>query len=140
MSWGLLSNTVTRAGTRRADPQLFRLMLASEESTRFLPLPGRRKKLRFHPRQLYLSVKQGELQKVILMLCEYSPFTPPAHLIDHCLYTRLWSGSGGHSNEGPRTCPRAQQCTAARRGRAAVNSSGAGAPSSCLSGQCLSGQ
>lgn len=33
---------------------------------------GRRKKLRFHPRQLYLSVKQGELQKVILMLCEYT--------------------------------------------------------------------
>lgn len=32
---------------------------------------GRRKKLRFHPRQLYLSVKQGELQKVVLMLCEY---------------------------------------------------------------------
>jgi hypothetical protein len=32
--------------------------------------PGRRKKLRFHPRQLYLSVKQGELQKVILMLCK----------------------------------------------------------------------
>uniref|UniRef100_F7BXJ6 [histone H3]-lysine(9) N-methyltransferase n=1 Tax=Monodelphis domestica TaxID=13616 RepID=F7BXJ6_MONDO len=30
----------------------------------------RRKKLRFHPRQLYLSVKQGELQKVVLMLCE----------------------------------------------------------------------
>ncbi|XP_007445521.1 histone-lysine N-methyltransferase EHMT2-like, partial [Python bivittatus] len=28
----------------------------------------RRKKLRFHPRQLYLSVKQGELQKVVLML------------------------------------------------------------------------
>ena len=24
------------------------------------PLPGRRKKLRFHPRQLYLSVKQGD--------------------------------------------------------------------------------
>lgn len=37
------------------------------------PLPGRRKKLRFHPRQLYLSVKQGELQKVILMLCECRP-------------------------------------------------------------------
>lgn len=37
------------------------------------PNPGRRKKLRFHPRQLYLSVKQGELQKVILMLCEYPP-------------------------------------------------------------------
>ncbi|XP_066215875.1 histone-lysine N-methyltransferase EHMT2 isoform X3 [Saccopteryx leptura] len=30
----------------------------------------RRKKLRFHPRQLYLSVKQGELQKVILMLLD----------------------------------------------------------------------
>ncbi|XP_027563735.1 histone-lysine N-methyltransferase EHMT2-like, partial [Neopelma chrysocephalum] len=28
----------------------------------------RRKKLRFHPRQLYVSVKQGELGKVILML------------------------------------------------------------------------
>lgn len=37
------------------------------------PHPGRRKKLRFHPRQLYLSVKQGELQKVILMLCECPP-------------------------------------------------------------------
>lgn len=36
------------------------------------PPPGRRKKLRFHPRQLYLSVKQGELQKVILMLRESS--------------------------------------------------------------------
>lgn len=34
------------------------------------PTPRRRKKLRFHPRQLYLSVKQGELQKVILMLCK----------------------------------------------------------------------
>lgn len=43
----------------------------SEDPT---PVPhcGRRKKLRFHPRQLYLSVKQGELQKVILMLREYS--------------------------------------------------------------------
>uniref|UniRef100_A0A8C3HDG9 [histone H3]-lysine(9) N-methyltransferase n=1 Tax=Chrysemys picta bellii TaxID=8478 RepID=A0A8C3HDG9_CHRPI len=30
----------------------------------------RRKKLRFHPRQLYLSVKQGELQKVLLMLLD----------------------------------------------------------------------
>ncbi|XP_068785579.1 histone-lysine N-methyltransferase EHMT2, partial [Struthio camelus] len=30
----------------------------------------RRKKLRFHPRQLYLSVKQGELQKVVLMLLD----------------------------------------------------------------------
>lgn len=35
-------------------------------------LSGRRKKLRFHPRQLYLSVKQGELQKVVLMLRECS--------------------------------------------------------------------
>uniref|UniRef100_A0A670I5B2 [histone H3]-lysine(9) N-methyltransferase n=1 Tax=Podarcis muralis TaxID=64176 RepID=A0A670I5B2_PODMU len=31
---------------------------------------GKRKKLRFHPRQLYLSVKQGELQKVVLMLLD----------------------------------------------------------------------
>uniref|UniRef100_A0A663FBK7 [histone H3]-lysine(9) N-methyltransferase n=1 Tax=Aquila chrysaetos chrysaetos TaxID=223781 RepID=A0A663FBK7_AQUCH len=30
----------------------------------------RRKKLRFHPRQLYVSVKQGELQKVVLMLLD----------------------------------------------------------------------
>ncbi|XP_057244693.1 histone-lysine N-methyltransferase EHMT2-like [Malurus melanocephalus] len=30
----------------------------------------RRKKLRFHPRQLYLSVKQGELGRVILMLLD----------------------------------------------------------------------
>ncbi|XP_072889883.1 histone-lysine N-methyltransferase EHMT2-like isoform X2 [Hemitrygon akajei] len=30
----------------------------------------RRKKLRFHPRQLYLSAKQGELQKVLLMLID----------------------------------------------------------------------
>nr|XP_014350755.1 PREDICTED: histone-lysine N-methyltransferase EHMT2 [Latimeria chalumnae] len=30
----------------------------------------RRKKLRFHPRQLYLSSKQGELQKVVLMLLD----------------------------------------------------------------------
>ncbi|XP_069775679.1 histone-lysine N-methyltransferase EHMT2-like isoform X3 [Narcine bancroftii] len=30
----------------------------------------RRKKLRFHPRQLYLSAKQGELQKVLLMLLD----------------------------------------------------------------------
>ncbi|XP_074023325.1 histone-lysine N-methyltransferase EHMT2-like, partial [Numenius arquata] len=29
-----------------------------------------RKKLRFHPRQLYVSVKQGELQKVVLMLLD----------------------------------------------------------------------
>lgn len=43
----------------------------SEDPTPF-PHRGRRKKLRFHPRQLYLSVKQGELQKVILMLREYS--------------------------------------------------------------------
>lgn len=41
------------------------------EALASLPHHGRRKKLRFHPRQLYLSVKQGELQKVILMLCEY---------------------------------------------------------------------
>uniref|UniRef100_A0A8C3UJ89 Euchromatic histone lysine methyltransferase 2 n=1 Tax=Catharus ustulatus TaxID=91951 RepID=A0A8C3UJ89_CATUS len=32
--------------------------------------PPRRKKLRFHPRQLYLSVKQGELGRVILMLLD----------------------------------------------------------------------
>ncbi|CAM4639662.1 unnamed protein product [Lepidochelys olivacea] len=34
------------------------------------PAPYGRKKLRFHPRQLYLSVKQGELQKVLLMLLD----------------------------------------------------------------------
>nr|XP_032618267.1 uncharacterized protein LOC116814630 [Chelonoidis abingdonii] len=34
------------------------------------PRSARRKKLRFHPRQLYLSVKQGELQKVLLMLLD----------------------------------------------------------------------
>lgn len=28
----------------------------------------RPKKLRFHPKQLYISAKQGELQKVLLML------------------------------------------------------------------------
>ncbi|XP_064407988.1 histone-lysine N-methyltransferase EHMT2 isoform X2 [Latimeria chalumnae] len=33
----------------------------------------RRKKLRFHPRQLYLSSKQGELQKVVLMLHNLDP-------------------------------------------------------------------
>uniref|UniRef100_A0A8C3Q792 Uncharacterized protein n=1 Tax=Geospiza parvula TaxID=87175 RepID=A0A8C3Q792_GEOPR len=34
------------------------------------PSSPRRKKLRFHPRQLYLSVKQGELGRVILMLLD----------------------------------------------------------------------
>lgn len=28
----------------------------------------RPKKLRFHPKQLYISAKQGELQKVLMML------------------------------------------------------------------------
>uniref|UniRef100_A0A674GXF4 [histone H3]-lysine(9) N-methyltransferase n=1 Tax=Taeniopygia guttata TaxID=59729 RepID=A0A674GXF4_TAEGU len=39
-------------------------------SPQSLPVPPRRKKLRFHPRQLYLSVKQGELGRVILMLLD----------------------------------------------------------------------
>lgn len=62
----------------------------SEEPT---PLPhrGRRKKLRFHPRQLYLSVKQGELQKVILMLCEYSAHSfVPRTLLEQQSPTRRW--------------------------------------------------
>lgn len=33
-------------------------------------LPCRPKKLRFHPKQLYFSARQGELQKVLLMLGE----------------------------------------------------------------------
>lgn len=32
--------------------------------------PHRPKKLRFHPKQLYFSARQGELQKVLLMLGE----------------------------------------------------------------------
>lgn len=52
----------------------FEVDAPSEEPTP-LPRHDRRKKLRFHPRQLYLSVKQGELQKVILMLCEYSTYS-----------------------------------------------------------------
>lgn len=31
---------------------------------------GRKKKLRFHPRQLYPAAKQGEVQRVLLMLSE----------------------------------------------------------------------
>lgn len=34
----------------------------------FLPVFIRPKKLRFHPKQLYLSAKQGELKRVLLML------------------------------------------------------------------------
>lgn len=48
-----------------------------------LPHLGRRKKLRFHPRQLYLSVKQGELQKVILMLCECFAHSFKQTLLEH---------------------------------------------------------
>lgn len=33
--------------------------------------PHRPKKLRFHPKQLYFSARQGELQKVLLMLGEW---------------------------------------------------------------------
>uniref|UniRef100_A0A4W5LIY3 Euchromatic histone-lysine N-methyltransferase 1b n=1 Tax=Hucho hucho TaxID=62062 RepID=A0A4W5LIY3_9TELE len=33
------------------------------------------KKLRFHPKQLFISAKQGELQKVLLMLVIIRPFT-----------------------------------------------------------------
>lgn len=32
---------------------------------------GRKKKLRFHPRQLYPAAKQGETQRVLLMLSQY---------------------------------------------------------------------
>lgn len=56
------------------------------------PSPDRRKKLRFHPRQLYLSVKQGELQKVILMLCEC--LTPPRGAKGPC------SREGHHRTRG----------------------------------------
>lgn len=77
----------------------------SEEPT---PLPGhgRRKKLRFHPRQLYLSVKQGELQKVILMLCEYSTYSFALQTsIEHWLCTRHWAQGQEYGNEGHRPCP-----------------------------------
>lgn len=50
-------------------------MLNSKQPPCPPPPSGRRKKLRFHPRQLYLSVKQGELQKVILMLCECATYS-----------------------------------------------------------------
>lgn len=32
---------------------------------------SRKKKLRFHPRQLYPAAKQGEVQRVLLMLSEW---------------------------------------------------------------------
>lgn len=44
--------------------------------------PHRPKKLRFHPKQLYFSARQGELQKVLLMLGEclalHGPHLPAA--------------------------------------------------------------
>jgi len=39
---------------------------------------ARRKKLRFHPRQLYPAAKQGEVQRVLLMLSEW---TATFHLV-----------------------------------------------------------
>lgn len=66
-----------------------------------LPHHGRRKKLRFHPRQLYLSVKQGELQKVVLMLCEYSARSFVLHtLLEQQLHTRRWVESQERGGEG----------------------------------------
>lgn len=115
-------------------------MLESEEPTLPPSCCGRRKKLRFHPRQLYLSVKQGELQKVILMLCEYSAclFYKPS-LIEQQALGWGW----GYSDEGlypqPREVTDLAQCTAALRGRATLKSGTAGAPSSLLSDQGLSG-
>lgn len=49
MSWGLLSNTVTRAETGRADPQPFRLVVASEESTPLSASPRQAEKTPFPP-------------------------------------------------------------------------------------------
>lgn len=40
-------------------------------ATPVLCSPHRPKKLRFHPKQLYFSARQGELQKVLLMLGEW---------------------------------------------------------------------
>lgn len=60
-------------------------------------LPCRPKKLRFHPKQLYFSARQGELQKVLLMLGEsvagraellHCPFI--LSLILYSLFRSLW--------------------------------------------------
>lgn len=40
---------------------------------------ARKKKLRFHPRQLYPAAKQGEVQRVLLMLSEWQKYL--AHFI-----------------------------------------------------------
>lgn len=83
----------------------FEVDAPSEEPTP-LPRHDRRKKLRFHPRQLYLSVKQGELQKVILMLCEYSTYSFVLQtLSEHWLCTRHWAQGQERSNGGHCPCP-----------------------------------
>uniref|UniRef100_A0A8C0JCU9 [histone H3]-lysine(9) N-methyltransferase n=1 Tax=Chelonoidis abingdonii TaxID=106734 RepID=A0A8C0JCU9_CHEAB len=45
------------------------VLLTYEQENLFLPC-YRPKKLRFHPKQLYFSARQGELQKVLLMLVD----------------------------------------------------------------------
>lgn len=41
----------------------------------------RPKKLRFHPKQLYFSARQGELQKVLLMLGKWPVPAAPEHTV-----------------------------------------------------------
>ncbi|XP_030053172.1 histone-lysine N-methyltransferase EHMT2 isoform X2 [Microcaecilia unicolor] len=49
---------------------LEKALVVQEAENILLQKRDRRKKLRYHPRQLYLSVKQGELQKIVLMLLD----------------------------------------------------------------------
>uniref|UniRef100_A0A6P8PBB8 [histone H3]-lysine(9) N-methyltransferase n=1 Tax=Geotrypetes seraphini TaxID=260995 RepID=A0A6P8PBB8_GEOSA len=49
---------------------LEKALVMQEAENILLQKRDRRKKLRYHPRQLYLSVKQGELQKIVLMLLD----------------------------------------------------------------------
>lgn len=54
-----------------------RLAVGGAGGHRALCFLHRPKKLRFHPKQLYFSARQGELQKVLLMLGEHPPSSPP---------------------------------------------------------------
>ncbi|XP_029441726.1 histone-lysine N-methyltransferase EHMT2 [Rhinatrema bivittatum] len=49
---------------------LEKALVVQEAENILLQKRDRRKKLRYHPRQMYLSVKQGELQKIVLMLLD----------------------------------------------------------------------